>query len=109
HYPCTFLNLERKNILEELNKNPLNILPFLPTTEKRRVVLIDEIQYLDDPSNFLKLLYDEHADDIKIVATGSSAFYMDSRFKDSLAGRKRIIRLLTCSFYEYLMMTNKSN
>ena len=50
----------------------------------------DEIQYLDDPSNFLKLLYDEHAGLLKIVATGSSAFYIDHQFRDSLAGRKKI-------------------
>ena len=59
--------------------------------------MVDEVQYLNDPSNFLKLLYDEHADKIKIIATGSSAFYIDNRFKDSLAGRKRIFRLPTCS------------
>jgi predicted AAA+ superfamily ATPase len=54
-------------------------------------------------------LYDEHADKIKIVATGSSAFYIDSRFKDSLAGRKRIFRLHTCSFDEYLELSGKTD
>ena len=105
--PTIFLNLENKNILSELNKSPLNILNFLPTTENRTIIFIDEIQYLDDPSNFLKLLYDEYAKKIKIVATGSSAFYIDKTFKDSLAGRKRIFHLYTCSFDEYLKLRNK--
>ena len=105
--PTVFLNLENKNVLPELNKSPLNLLNFLPLTDKRIVVFIDEIQYLDDPSNFLKLLYDEHAITIKIVATGSSAFYIDKKFKDSLAGRKRIFHLYSCAFDEYLRLRNK--
>lgn len=100
--PAVFLNLENKSILAELNENPKQIFSFLPTTEKRIVVFVDEIQYLSDPSNFLKLLFDEHSSQIKIIATGSSAFYLDNRFKDSMAGRKRIFNLLTCSFEEYL-------
>lgn len=87
--PTVFLNLENKSILAELNENPLNLLKFLPDTEKTVVVFVNEIQYLNDASNFLKLLYDEHSGDINIVATGSSAFYIDSRFRDSLAGRKK--------------------
>jgi len=105
--PTVFLNLENKNILSELNKNPLFLLNYLSVTEKRIVVLIDEIQYLNDPSNFLKLLFDEYAKKIKIVATGSSAFYIDKTFKDSLAGRKKIFHLYTCSFDEYLKLQNK--
>lgn len=106
--PTVFLNLENKQILSELSGNPLNILKFLPQTDKRIVIFLDEVQYLDDPSNFMKLLYDEHADQIKIIASGSSAFYIDDRFRDSLAGRKRIFHLLTCSFDEYLELRGKA-
>jgi len=105
--PVIFLNLENKSILQELNLSPLNILKFIPDTHKRVVVLIDEIQYLDDASNFLKLLYDEHAGKIKILATGSSAFYIDDQFRDSLAGRKKLFHLFTCSFDEYLEIGGK--
>ena len=90
------LNLERKDILLDLDEQPENLFKYLPQNGKTRVfALIDEIQYLSDPSNFLKLLYDEHADRLKIVATGSSAFYIDRQFKDSLAGRKKIFELQT--------------
>ncbi|MEN8229480.1 MAG: ATP-binding protein [Bacteroidota bacterium] len=105
--PVVFLNLEQKSILAELNENPLNLLKFLPDTEQRIIVLVDEVQYLDDPSNFLKLLFDEQIERIKIVATGSSAFYIDSSFKDSLAGRKRLFQLSTCTFDEYLELGGK--
>ena len=106
--PTVFLNLENKSVLAELNKSPLALFHYLPETEQRIVVFVDEIQYLDDPSNFLKLLYDEHASKLKIVATGSSAFYIDNNFKDSLVGRKRVFTLYTCSFDEYLLLRGKT-
>jgi predicted AAA+ superfamily ATPase len=105
--PAIFINLENKLLVADLNQSPLNLLRYLPETEKRIVVLIDEVQYLEDPSNFLKLLYDEYAGKIKIVATGSSAFYIDTRFRDSLAGRKRLFHLHTCSFDEYLAIAGE--
>ncbi len=101
--PVVFLNLERKNLLAELNENPENVFNYISADEtKRMIVLIDEIQYLEDPTNFIKLLYDEYASKIKIVATGSSAFYIDKNFKDSLAGRKKIFELKTLDFEEFL-------
>jgi len=106
--PVVFLNLENKSILAVLNENPLNVLGYIPNTNKRAIVFVDEVQYLDDPSNFLKLLYDDHAEKIKIIASGSSAFYMDDKFRDSLAGRKRIFQLFTCSFVEYLELSGKT-
>jgi uncharacterized protein len=99
-----FLNLERKEILLDLNQNPENIYKYCPpvSINDKTFVLIDEIQYLQDPTNFLKLLYDEHAQLLKIIATGSSAFYIDKHFKDSLAGRKKIFELYTLDFEEFL-------
>jgi uncharacterized protein len=106
-FSTAFLNLENKSVLAELNKHPMNLFGFLPTSSQRIYVFIDEIQYLDDPSNFLKLLFDEHVSQIKLIVTGSSAFYLDEKFNDSLAGRKRIFNLLTCDFEEYLELNNK--
>ncbi|PJA09901.1 MAG: AAA family ATPase, partial [Flavobacteriales bacterium CG_4_10_14_0_2_um_filter_32_8] len=69
----------------------------------RIYLLIDEIQYLDNPTNFLKFLYDEYEYNVKVVVTGSSAFYIDAKFKDSLAGRKRVFQLYPLSFNEFLV------
>ncbi len=101
------LNLERKDILLELNQSPENILRYFPSKETRHYLLVDEIQYLQDPTNFLKLLYDEYAPNLKIIATGSSAFYIDRQFKDSLAGRKKIFELPTLDFEEFLLFKNQ--
>lgn len=104
------LNLERKNILIEINQNPETVLQYVPQNSSQKTfLLIDEIQYLDDPTNFLKLIYDEYADRIKIIATGSSAFYIDRKFKDSLAGRKKIFELKTLDFEEFLHFKNQEN
>jgi len=105
--PCIFLNLENRDILSILDENPLALLNYLPDVEGKVIVFLDEIQYLKDPSNLLKLLYDEHVERVKIVATGSSAFYIDDHFRDSLAGRKRVFQLLTCSFDEHLRLNEK--
>jgi len=45
----------------------------LRAPEKRIFVLLDEVQYLNDPSNFLKLLYDKYSPQLKVIAAGSSA------------------------------------
>lgn len=103
-----FLNLERKEILLDLNQSPENVFKYCPLKEgSRSILLIDEVQYLEDPTNFLKLLFDEYADKLKIVATGSSAFYIDKNFKDSLAGRKKIFELQTLDFEEFLEFKNQ--
>ena len=107
--PHIFINLENKAFLAELDSNPLNLLAYLPTQEQKTVVFIDEIQYLSDPSNFLKLIYDDYSHVIKIVASGSSAFYIDKKFRDSLAGRKRIFHLMTCDFEDYLKLQGKDD
>jgi len=96
-------SLENKQICKLLNDNPENIFQLIPQPQNQRiVVLIDEIQYLDDPSNFLKVNYDTYQEKLKFVVTGSSSFYIDRKFKDSLAGRKRIFELSTLSLQEML-------
>ena len=101
--PCYFLNLEDPEYLALLNESPKNLFKiFSFDLKKKSFVLIDEVQYLKNPTNFLKYFYDEYKQSIKIIATGSSAFYLDRKFKDSLAGRKKIFTLQTLSFREFL-------
>ena len=108
-WPIAFLDLEHKDIREQLDLNPENVFLYAPSAQERTYVFLDEIQKLADPTNFLKQLWDDYKDTgrIKIVATGSSAFYIDKKFKDSLAGRKRVFHLYTCSFPEYLLLGGK--
>lgn len=98
-----FLNLEDPDYLKLLNTSPKNIFKiFSIDTAKKNFIFIDEIQYLANPSNFLKYFYDEYRGKIKLCVSGSSAFYIDEKFKDSLAGRKKIFNVFTLSFREFL-------
>ncbi len=102
---CYFFSLEDPLLLNKLDDHPDNLIKLLdfPLTDKKIYVFIDEIQYLKNPSNFLKFNYDKYKGKLKMVVTGSSAFYIDRKFKDSLAGRKRIFFLNVFSFEEFLM------
>ncbi|MCP4309885.1 MAG: ATP-binding protein [Bacteroidetes bacterium] len=107
-----YVTFEDRDILSAINTHPEEIFTFIrrpgqisgPSKRSGPVsyLFIDEVQYADDPSNFLKYLFDSYEPRLKIIATGSSAFYIDSKFKDSLAGRKRVFELGTLSFAEYL-------
>jgi len=104
-----FLNLEDPDYLSLLNESPKNLFRIFPIDIKKKTYLfIDEVQYLNDPSNFLKYFFDEYKGKIKIIASGSSAFYLDKKFKDSLAGRKIIFNLLPLSFKEFLRFRNQN-
>lgn len=68
-------------------------------------VFIDEIQYLNNPSEFLKLVADHHKN-IKLIISGSSSFEIKSKFKDSLVGRTVNFEIFTLSFEEFLVFKN---
>jgi len=104
------ISLEDISVLAILNQHPENIFQFVQKPETGKLyLLIDEIQYLENPSNFLKLLFDKYHSVLKLVVTGSSAFYIDERFKDSLAGRKKLFILQTLDFEEYLLFRAESD
>ncbi|MBI4600134.1 ATP-binding protein [Candidatus Uhrbacteria bacterium] len=100
-----FLNLEDPDYLRLLNETPKNLFAIIPIAglTTRVIVFLDEVQYLDNPSHFLKFFYDEYRESIKIIVSGSSAFYIDEKFTDSLAGRKKIFYVHTLSFREFLV------
>jgi len=107
--PSFFLTLEDPKLLSILNEHPANLKQVLPplNDKVKTYLFIDEIQYLKDPSNFLKYHYDLSVDKVKFIVSGSSSFYIDTKFKDSLAGRKRIFKLPTLSFEEFLIFKDK--
>jgi predicted AAA+ superfamily ATPase len=47
-------------------------------------------------------MYDEYAGRIKLMVSGSSAFYIDQKFKDSLSGRNWLFELMVLDFREFL-------
>jgi len=100
---CHYFNLENAEHLKFFNEHPFNLLETIPEQKTKQYVFIDEIQYLDEPSNFLKLLYDEKRAQVKIIVSGSSSFYIDKKFHDSLAGRKFLFEIYPLNFDEFLL------
>lgn len=64
---------------------------FLRSLGGRRIAL-DEVHRLHNPSELLKLAAD-HFPEIRILATGSSTLSATVKFRDTLTGRKRDVRL----------------
>ncbi|MCM8775442.1 MAG: ATP-binding protein [Candidatus Omnitrophica bacterium] len=64
---------------------------FLASLKGKRIIL-DEIHRLRTPAELLKIAAD-HYPGVRILATGSSTLSASRQFKDTLTGRKTVIRL----------------
>lgn len=69
---------------------------------KKHFIFIDEIQYLANPSSFLKLVADHHKN-LKLIVSGSSSFAIKTKFRDSLVGRTVNFEIFNLSFQECLL------
>lgn len=98
-----FLNLEDTEIKSLINIHPNKLFEITWSNKsEKHVIFIDEIQYLENPTNFLKYIYDEYKDNIKLIVSWSSSFYIDQKFKDSLIWRKKVFNIYTLDFEEFL-------
>lgn len=66
------------------------------------LLLIDEFQYIQGISTMLKLMTDKYPK-LKILCSGSSSLDILQHIEESLAGRVRVIEVLSLSFEEYLL------
>lgn len=78
---------------------------FYKSKNKKVYVFIDEIQYLKNPSEFLKLVVDHHKN-VKLIVSGSSSFEIKNKFKDSLVGRTINFEIFNLDFDEFLIFRN---
>lgn len=101
-----FIDLEDFRFVELFNKGYEEVVKYLQEKagldEKKLYLFVDEIQYLDKPSSFLKLMHDHYGDKIKLFVSGSSSFEIKSKFKDSLVGRTVDFEVFPLSFEEFL-------
>jgi predicted AAA+ superfamily ATPase len=100
-----YFSLDDPIIFNSFNKNAKELEIYLnnqKVNNRHKIyILIDEIQYLDNPTNFLKYYHDNFPN-YKFIVTGSSTFAIREKFKDSLAGRKKIINVNPLTFKEFL-------
>lgn len=106
-----YFDLELKNLLDLCNEGPESVYKYLlqkgAEDKKKIYLIIDEIQYLDNPSNFIKIMHD-HYENIKLIVSGSSTFEIKKKFKESLVGRTVNFELYPLSFEEFLIFKEKT-
>ncbi len=106
-----YFDLENIKLLQLCNSGTENTYRYLleqGANEKEKITLvIDEIQYLNNPSSFLKIFHD-HYKNVKLIVSGSSTFDIKKKFNESLAGRTVTFELFPLSFEEFLLFKNKS-
>jgi predicted AAA+ superfamily ATPase len=103
-------DLEDFHYLNICNKGPDALVSYLKLQgvnfDQPVYVAVDEIQYLANPSNLLKLLHD-HYPSLKLIVSGSSSLGIKAKFKDSLAGRKAVFELDPLSLEEFLFFKDE--
>ncbi|HNQ82574.1 MAG TPA: ATP-binding protein [Bacteroidales bacterium] len=90
---------ERLNSIEDYIKVYLN-------PDLTGLLMIDEFQFIPGISTMLKLLTDKN-EGLKILCSGSSSLDIQQTVEESLAGRIRVIEVLSLSFEEYLKFTRE--
>ena len=105
-----YFDLELPHLLGLCNQGAESVFNYLiqrEADEKNKMFLvIDEIQYMDDPTKFLKIIHD-HYPKIKLLVSGSSTFEIKKKFKESLAGRTINFEIYPLSFEEFLIFKKK--
>ncbi|AKM83259.1 hypothetical protein A2422_00090 [Candidatus Woesebacteria bacterium RIFOXYC1_FULL_31_51] len=98
-----YIDLEDSRFVEILDRGVDSFTAYLKGEgiKNKVTVFIDEIQYLQDPSSFLKLIVDHHPE-IQLIVSGSSSFNIKSKFSDSLVGRTVNFEIFPLSFSEFL-------
>lgn len=100
-----FLDLERFPVRETLNRGEESFLQHIRQAgldlEKTGFVVLDEIQYLKNPANLIKLIVDHHSN-LQLICSGSSALDLREKMDQSLAGRKWVYELSPLTFLEFL-------
>jgi len=103
-----FFDLEDLDLREDFNISPRNLLKYLKIDKRKKTyVFLDEIQYLDNPANFLKILVD-HYPKLKFFVTGSSSLEIKRKIQDSLVGRVMYFQLYPLNFLEALFFQGKN-
>ncbi len=106
-----YFDLEDFSVLDIFDKGVKEVIAFLKASgadiEKQNFIFIDEIQYMQNPTNFLKLLHDKYKN-LKTIVSGSSTLEIRRKFKDSLAGRKIVFEIFPLDFYEFLVFKEEN-
>ncbi len=109
---CLFLDLDIFSNYEKVSTyekmiGTLTINGYTQENSGMFYLFLDEFQRYADISLVLKNLYDHHKN-IKIYASGSSSLVINGRVQESLAGRKRMVRIYPLNFTEFLLFKGET-
>jgi uncharacterized protein len=92
-----YLNCDEPHVIEKLkNKNSYEL---YEAVQRKKIVIIDEAQRVENIGLTIKLLVDNYPD-VQVIATGSSSFDLANRIKEPLTGRATVFTLFPLSFRE---------
>ncbi|MCD4779975.1 MAG: ATP-binding protein [Candidatus Omnitrophica bacterium] len=93
----SFFDLENPETLIRFNQPDTEVYKLL--SKSGRIIFVDEFHYLKNASKIFKAIYDsKHR--IKIFASGSSSIEIHKHLKESLAGRRFLIKVPPLSLHE---------
>lgn len=91
----TFLTLDDPNFRSLISENPLDYLESV-----KKPIVIDEIQYMPELAQIIKILIDRDRTPGNWFITGSQQFSVMKSISESLAGRAAIVSLPTFTYSE---------
>ena len=101
-----YFDLEDLTMLDVFNGGVKEFTAYLKASgvdvDAENYIFVDEIQYMENPANFLKLIADRQKN-LKMIVSGSSTLEIRRKFSDSLAGRKTVFELYPLDFSETLL------
>lgn len=112
-HPALFLDLDIYSHYEQVRTyeniiNTLKLKGYDTDQSEFFFLFLDEFQRYSDISRGLKAVCDHHPN-VKIYASGSSSLAINEQIQESLAGRKRILRIYPLGFREYLHFTERDD
>lgn len=96
-YSYTWLNGDEPEVAQLLKNISTERLKLINGTHK--ILVIDEAQHIENIGLLIKRMVDA-VPEIQIIASGSSAFELADKTKESMVGRKREFQLYPLSFQE---------
>jgi predicted AAA+ superfamily ATPase len=106
-----YFDLEDLTMLDVFNGGVKEFTAYLKASgvdvDATNYIFVDEIQYMENPANFLKLIAD-HQKNLKMIVSGSSTLEIRRKFSDSLAGRKTVFELYPLDFSETLLFKGEN-
>jgi len=101
-----FLTFEDRENLEKFEEDPKGFIKSFIENSQMYYFLLDEIHYVKDCGQKLKLLYDLFKN-IKFIVTGSSSLELTSSTAKFLVGRVFPFELLPFNFHEFLLAKDR--